>query len=287
LRIYLLSLLWLVADSDVRHPRSPEGLKMRIATYNVNSVNARLPNLLEWLTEASPDVVCLQEIKCESVKFPLEAIQDAGYNCIISGQKSYNGVAILSRLPMELAQDRLPGEEEDLQARYLEVEISLPTGAIRVACLYCPNGNPIGTEKFDYKLRWMDRLQGHVKELLRYEEPLILTGDWNIIPRHGDCYDPAAWAGDALFQPQSRAAWQRLLNLGLTDAYMAVDGAEHAYTFWDYQAGAWPKDHGIRIDHFALSAQAADCLKAVKIWRTARAKERASDHVPVSADFSF
>ncbi len=260
---------------------------MRIATYNVNSVNARLPNLLEWLAEAGPDVVCLQEIKCEEPKFPLEAIQDAGYTCVISGQKSYNGVAILSRLPMELAQSRLPGEEEDAQARYLEVEVSTTKGAVRVACLYCPNGNPLGTEKFDYKLRWMDRLQEHVKGLLTYEEPLVLAGDWNIIPRHGDCYDPAAWAGDALFQPESRAAWRRLLNLGLTDAFMAVDGAEHAYTFWDYQAGAWPKDHGIRIDHFAISAQAADHLQSVKIWRTARAKEKASDHVPVSADFDF
>jgi exodeoxyribonuclease III len=260
---------------------------MRIATYNVNSVNARLPNLLEWLSEAKPDVVCLQEIKCEEPKFPLEAIQDAGYNCVISGQKSYNGVAILSRHPVELAQDRLPGEPDDAQARYLEVEVAIGGRVARVACLYCPNGNPIGTEKFDYKLRWMDRLQSHVKQLLTYEEPLILAGDWNIIPRHGDCYDPRAWSGDALFQPESRAAWRRLLNLGLTDAFMAVDGAEHAYTFWDYQAGAWPKDHGIRIDHFALSAQAADCLKGVKIWRTARAKEKASDHVPVSADFVF
>ncbi len=260
---------------------------LTIATYNVNSVNARLPNLLEWLKEASPDVVCLQEIKCESPKFPLEAIQDAGYNCVISGQKSYNGVAILSRLPMEVAQNRLPGEEEDLQARYLEVEVSVNGGAVRIACLYCPNGNPIGTEKFDYKLRWMERLQSHVQGLLAYEEPLVLAGDWNIIPRHGDCYDPAAWAGDALFQPESRAAWRRLLNLGLTDAFMAMDGAEHSYTFWDYQAGAWPKDHGIRIDHFALSAQAADKLKTVKIWRTARSKEKASDHVPVSATFDF
>jgi exodeoxyribonuclease III len=260
---------------------------MRIATYNVNSVNARLPNVLEWLVEANPDVVCLQEIKCESVKFPLTALEDAGYNCVISGQKSYNGVAILSRHPVELAQNRLPGEVEDEQARYLEVEVAFEGKAVRVACLYCPNGNPIGTEKFDYKLRWMDRLQSHVAQLLTYEEPLVLAGDWNIIPRYGDCYDPRAWASDALFQPESRAAWRRLLNLGLTDAFMAVDGAEHAYTFWDYQAGAWPKDHGIRIDHFALSAQAADCLESVKIWRTARAKEKASDHVPVSADFAF
>jgi exodeoxyribonuclease III len=260
---------------------------MRIATFNVNSVNARLPNLLEWLAEANPDVVCLQEIKCEEPKFPRQAIEDAGYSCYVNGQKSYNGVAILSRLPLEVVQTRLPGEEDDAQARYLEVEVATPQGAVRVACLYCPNGNPIGTEKFAYKLRWMERLQAHVKTLLTYEEPLVLTGDWNIIPRAVDCYDTAAWMGDALFQPDSRAAWQRLLNLGLTDAFMALDGAGHSYTFWDYQAGAWPKDHGIRIDHFALSAQAADRLNSVKIWRATRGKERASDHVPVSADFSF
>ena len=260
---------------------------MRIATFNVNSVNARLPNLLEWLAEANPDVVCIQEIKCEEPKFPREALEDAGYNCFISGQKSYNGVAILTRLPAEVALNRLPGDDEDLQARYLEVEVATPTGAVRVANLYCPNGNPLGTEKFDYKLRWMARLQTHVAGLLQLEEPLVLAGDWNIIPRPGDCYDPAAWMGDALFQPESRAAWRRLLNLGLTDAFMAVNGAEHAYTFWDYQAGAWPKDHGIRIDHFAISPQAADRLKVVKIWRMARAREKASDHVPVTADFDL
>ena len=260
---------------------------MRIATFNVNSVNARLPNLLEWLAEATPDVVCIQEIKCEEPKFPREALEDAGYNCFISGQKSYNGVAILTRLPAEVALSRLPGDDEDLQARYLEVEVATPTGAVRVANLYCPNGNPLGTEKYDYKLRWMARLQRHVADLLQLEEPLVLAGDWNIIPRPGDCYDPAAWMGDALFQPESRAAWRRLLNLGLTDAFMAVNGAEHAYTFWDYQAGAWPKDHGIRIDHFAISPQAADRLKEVKIWRMARAREKASDHVPVTADFDF
>jgi exodeoxyribonuclease III len=260
---------------------------MRIATYNVNSVNARLPNVLEWLAEAKPDIVCLQEIKCEDHKFPYEALEDAGYNCVVAGQKSYNGVAILSRLPLEIAHKTLIGDDADSQARYLEVEVSLPNRAVRVACLYCPNGNPIGTEKFTYKLAWMDRLQSHVKNLLTLEEPLILAGDWNIIPRHTDCYDPAAWAGDALFQPESRAAWRRLLNLGLTDAFMAADGAEHSYTFWDYQAGAWPKGNGIRIDHLALSPQAADLLASVKIWRAARGREKASDHVPVSADFLF
>jgi exodeoxyribonuclease-3 len=260
---------------------------MQIATFNVNSVNARLPNILAWLKEASPDVVCLQELKCEAVKFPQEALEDLGYNCACVGQKSYNGVAILSKTPLEIACTQLPGEPEDSQARYLEAEISHNGGVVRVACLYCPNGNPIGTEKFDYKLRWMDRLQAHVAGLLALEEPLVLAGDWNIIPRATDCYNPVSWQGDALFQPQSRAAWQRLLNLGLTDAFMALDGGPHAYTFWDYQAGAWPKDHGIRIDHFALSPQAADHLTGIKIWRSERAKEKASDHVPVVASFQF
>ena len=260
---------------------------MRITTFNVKSVNARLPNLLAWLDEAAPDIVCLQELKCEEIKFPREALEDAGYNCAVVGQKSYNGVANLSKMPVEVAQRTLPGDSDDLQARYLEVEASTLAGAVRIACLYCPNGNPIGTEKFTYKLGWMARLQTHVRSLLALEEMLVLAGDWNIIPRPGDCYDPRAWAGDALFLPESRAAWTRLLNLGLTDAFMALDGSEHAYTFWDYQAGAWPKDHGIRIDHFALSPQAADKLTALKIWRTTRGKEKASDHVPVTADFDF
>jgi exodeoxyribonuclease III len=261
---------------------------LSIATYNVNSINARLLNVLEWLKEAAPDVVCLQELKCEEAKFPREAIEDAGYQALVHGQKTYNGVAILSRLPLEEARRGLPGEPEDEQARYLEAEVALPAGGVvRVAALYCPNGNPLGTEKFAYKLRWMERLQAHVASLLPLEEPLVLAGDWNIIPREGDCYSPAAWAGDALFQPESRASWRRLLNLGLTDAFMAVDGAEHAYTFWDYQAGAWPKDHGIRIDHLALSPQAADRLEAVTIWRAVRGREKASDHVPVSARFAF
>jgi exodeoxyribonuclease III len=259
-----------------------------VATFNVNSVNARLPNLLAWLEEARPDIACLQELKCEDHRFPLEAVEAAGYNCLVHGQKTYNGVAILSRHRLVEARRGLDGDPGDEQARYLEAEVALPSGrALRVASLYCPNGNPVGTPKFDYKLAWMERLQGHVASLLAHEEPLVLAGDWNIIPREADCYSPAAWSGDALFQPQSRAAWRRLLNLGLTDAFMAVDGAEHAYTFWDYQAGAWPKDHGIRIDHLALSPQAADRLEGVRIWRAVRGREKASDHVPVSATFSL
>ncbi|MCU0883177.1 MAG: exodeoxyribonuclease III [Hyphomonadaceae bacterium] len=260
---------------------------MWVACWNVNSVNARLANVLAWLNEASPDVVCLQELKCEDHKFPHEEIEALGYNCLVHGQKSYNGVAILSKLPIEEVRRGLPDGEGDEQARYLEAVVSRPDGsAIRVASLYCPNGNPVGTEKFTYKLAWMERLQAHVQGLLALEEPLVLAGDWNIIPREEDCWDPAVWSGDALFRPESRASWRRLLNLGLTDAFMAMDGAGHTYTFWDYQAGAWPKDHGIRIDHLACSPQAADRLAEVKIWRAVRGNEKASDHVPVGARFS-
>jgi exodeoxyribonuclease III len=254
-----------------------------IATFNVNSVNARLTNLLAWLADAKPDVVCLQELKCEDHKFPREAIEDAGYTALVHGQKSYNGVAILSRLPIEEERRGLPGDEADAQARYLEALVSLPNGsAVRVASLYCPNGNPVGTEKFAYKLAWMDRLSAHVRTLLAHEELLVLSGDWNIIPRPEDCHDPRAWAGDALYQPESRAALRRLTNLGLTEAFMALDGSGHAYTFWDYQAGAWPKDHGIRIDHHLVSPQAADRLVGIEIARAVRGRDKASDHVPVT-----
>jgi exodeoxyribonuclease-3 len=260
---------------------------MKIATWNVNSVKARLPTVLAWLGEAKPDVVCLQELKCEDQAFPRLEIEDLGYNVLTHGQKTYNGVAILSKFPVEETQKGLPGDDGDPQSRYLEAVVAARKGPVRVASIYLPNGNPVGTDKFDYKLRWFARLRAHAKTLLAYEEPLVLAGDYNVIPRDEDCHDPAAWAGDALFQPESRAAWRALLNLGLTDAYMAADGRSHQYTFWDYQAGAWPKDHGIRIDHLALSPQAADRLLSVTIHRDARAMDKASDHVPVVGEFDL
>jgi exodeoxyribonuclease-3 len=258
-------------------------MPLTIATWNVNSINARLPTVLEVLKALDADVVCLQELKCEDAKVPREALEDAGYHVESHGQKTYNGVAILSRFRLEEVRRGLPGDQTDEQARYLEAVIAGPTGPVRVASLYCPNGNPIGTEKFSYKQAWMARLETHVKALLSQEEQLVLAGDYNIIPRPEDCYDPKAWAGDALYQPESRAAYRRLCNLGLVDAFLQADGRTHQYTFWDYQAGAWPKDHGIRIDHLMLSPQAADRLQDVTIHRTARALEKPSDHVPILA----
>jgi exodeoxyribonuclease-3 len=231
-------------------------------------------------------VVCLQELKCEDQRFPRMEIEDLGYTVETLGQKTYNGVAILSRFRIEDTVRGLPGLADD-QARYIEAVIAAPSGPVRVASIYAPNGNPMGSEKFPYKLRFMDSLIAHARGLLALEEPLILAGDYNIIPREEDCYDPAAWAGDALFQPESRAAYRRLIHLGLTDAFAQTDGRAHQYTFWDYQAGAWQKDHGIRIDHLLLSPQAADRLKETVIHRAARGLEKPSDHVPVIGQFDL
>ncbi|MEO8811460.1 MAG: exodeoxyribonuclease III [Caulobacteraceae bacterium] len=253
---------------------------MRIATWNVNSVNARLETVLGWFREAAPDVACLQEIKCVDEKFPAEAFEGLGYNVAVHGQKAYNGVALLSKTPLEDVRKGLPGEEADDHARYIEAVVSGPR-PIRVATIYLPNGNPIGTDKFAYKLRWLDRLNRRARALLAFEEPFVLAGDFNVIPEPEDADNPASWMGDALFQPQSRAAFRALKWLGLTDAYMAADGAAGGYTFWDYQAGAWQRNHGIRIDHALLSPRAADRLAGVTIHRDVRAREKPSDHVPV------
>jgi exodeoxyribonuclease-3 len=201
----------------------------------------------------------------------------------VHGQKGFNGVAILSRLPLADVTARLPGDDEDAQSRYLEAVISLPNGgSVRVASIYLPNGNPIGTEKFPYKLAWMERLHRHAAELLALEEPAVLAGDYNVIPEFKDVSDPEAWANDALLQPESRAAYRRLLALGYTDALRACDDRAGLYTFWDYQAGAWQKNKGIRIDHLLLSPQAADRLQGVEIHKRMRALDKPSDHVPVS-----
>lgn len=253
---------------------------MRIATWNVNSINARLEGVLDWFKEANPDVACLQEIKCVDEKFPSEAFESLGYNVAVHGQKTYNGVALLSKYPMEDIRRGLPGDETDEQARYIEALIGAPK-PVRVGGIYLPNGNPIGTGKFTYKLAWMARLKAHAQALLADEEPLVLAGDYNVIPEPSDCYDPAAWAGDALFQPESRAAFRELQWLGLTEAHKHIVGTEHAYTFWDYQAGAWPRNNGIRIDHLLLSAQAADRLLGCEIHSHVRGREKPSDHVPV------
>lgn len=255
---------------------------MKIATWNVNSIKARLGNVLAWLKEANPDIVCLQELKCEDASFPAQAIEDLGYNVLVHGQKTYNGVAILSKLQPDDIARGLPGEDDDAQARYLEAVFSRKSGAVRVASIYLPNGNPLGTDKFAYKMRWMDRLHARAKALLRLEEPVVLAGDYNVIPTPLDARHPDNWLGDALFQPESRAKFRTLINLGYVDAVRQVHGdAPDLYTFWDYQAGAWQRNNGIRIDHLLLSPQAADLLKAARIDREVRTQDKPSDHVPV------
>ncbi len=253
---------------------------MRLATWNVNSVNARLETVLRWFEAAQPDVACLQEIKCVDEKFPAEALERLGYNVAVHGQKTYNGVALLSKRPLEDVRKGLPGDDGDEQARYIEAVVSGPQ-PVRVASIYLPNGNPVGTDKFAYKLAWMDRLNAHVRELLTWEEPFALMGDYNVIPEPRDAEFPKNWEGDALFQPESRRAFRALKNLGLTEAYLQADGTPGAYTFWDYQAGAWQRNNGIRIDHALLSPQAADLLAGVSIHRDVRSWDKPSDHVPL------
>jgi exodeoxyribonuclease-3 len=253
---------------------------MRIATWNINGVKARLEALLAWLRLAQPDVVCLQEIKSVDEGFPAADIESLGYNVAVHGQKGFNGVAILSRRPIEDVRRGLPGDASDTQARYIEAVIPAGPRIVRVGGLYLPNGNPVSSDKFSYKLAWLDRLEAHARALLALEEPLVLAGDYNIIPEPVDARTPEAWADDALFRPESRAAWRRLLALGLTDAIRAVEAGSGVYTFWDYQAGAWPKDNGIRIDHLLLSPQAADLLLAAGVDRGPRGAEKPSDHTP-------
>ncbi|MBN9599614.1 MAG: exodeoxyribonuclease III [Afipia sp.] len=260
---------------------------MRIATWNVNSIRQRLDHLLTWLQERQPDIVCLQEIKCLDEAFPREPIEALGYNVVTHGQKTFNGVALLSKYPFDETRPRLHGDPEDEHARFLEGVVSHRAGTFRIACLYLPNGNPVDTEKYPYKLKWMDRLRAYAQERLAMEEPFVLAGDFNVIPTPDDVYNPQAWINDALFLPQTRQRFQSLLNLGLTDAFRAVSDTPHQYTFWDYQAGAWPKNNGIRIDHLLLSPQASDRLIDVGIDRHVRGWEKASDHVPVWADLEF
>jgi exodeoxyribonuclease-3 len=253
---------------------------MRIATWNINGVKARIASLLTWLRTAEPDIVCLQEIKTVDEGFPRLEIESLGYNVATHGQKGFNGVAILSKHPIEDVSRGLPGDPDDPQARYIEAVVPAGERIVRVGGLYLPNGNPIGGDKFAYKLAWLDRLEAHARALLALEEPLVLCGDFNIIPEAEDAKTPAAWVNDALFQPESRRAWRRLLALGLTDAVRAVHPQAGVYTFWDYQAGAWQKDNGIRIDHLLLSPSAADRLVDAGVDRTPRGWEKPSDHTP-------
>ncbi len=257
---------------------------MKIVSWNVNSVRTRLPTIVKWFEEARPDIACLQEIKCQDDQFPRDAFEAMGYNIAVHGQKSYNGVAILSRYCIEESICGLPGNKDDDHARYIEAVIGADSGPVRVASIYLPNGNPKGTDKFTYKLDWMKRLRAHAKSLLKLEEKLVLAGDYNVIYRDEDCWDPSVWADDALFAKEVRDEFAALMWEGLTDAYLAKDGREHQYTFWDYQRGAWQRGHGIHIDHLLLSPQAADTLQGVQIFKDARAMEKPSDHVPVMVE---
>jgi exodeoxyribonuclease-3 len=261
---------------------------MRIATWNVNSVRQRLEGLLDFLKKEDIDVCCLQEIKCRDEDFPRDALEQHGYTLVLCGQKSYNGVAVLSKVQVDSVETlQLPGDKEDVQARYLEVLLPTPKGRIlRLASIYAPNGNPIGTQKFTYKLAWMDRLQAHVNTLVAYEEILVLAGDYNIIPELCDAAHPEQWEKDALFQPESRAHFRKLKNKGLIDAVRACTD-DPAYTFWGYQGQAWRKNNGIRIDHMLLSPHAADSLKRVNVLSSWRSVENASDHVPLWVDLDI
>jgi len=254
---------------------------MKIATWNINGIKARLDVALTWIKEANPDIVCLQEIKSATEAFPGAAFEEFGYNAAVHGQKGFNGVALLSKLPFDDITPRLAGDPDDVQARYLEACVSVPSGVLRLLNIYLPNGNPPGTEKYVYKLAWMTRLRDRIKTLLADEEPMIVAGDFNVIPAPEDVYNPAAWTEDALFRPETRAHFQTLVNLGLTDAFRACHDEPHRYTFWDYQAGAWQKNQGLRIDHLLLSPQAADRLQSCDIDPAPRGWEKPSDHVPI------
>ncbi|WP_428516441.1 exodeoxyribonuclease III [Roseovarius sp.] len=254
---------------------------MKIASFNINGIKARLDALTNWLDEAQPDVAVLQEIKTVDEGFPHAPFEERGYNVETHGQKGFNGVAILSKRPLEDVQRGLPGEDEDEQARWIEATVMGEATSLRVCGLYLPNGNPAPGPKYDYKLAWMARQKARAAELLATEEPFLMAGDYNVIPQDEDAKRPEAWREDALALPQSRAAFRELVAMGFTEAFRArVQGPGH-YTFWDYQAGAWNRDDGIRIDHFLLSPQAADRLTDTAIDKDIRGREKPSDHVPI------
>ena len=258
---------------------------MKLATFNINGIKARIEALPAWLSAAQPDVVCLQEIKSVDEGFPREIFEAMGYRVETHGQKSFNGVAILSKLPLEDVTRGLPGDDADEQARWIEATV-LGRRPIRVCGLYLPNGNPAPGPKYDYKLAWMSRMEARAKVLLAQEEPTVFCGDYNVIPQDADAAKPELWTTDALALPQSRAAYRRLLALGLTDAFRARDASPGQYTFWDYQAGAWERNNGIRIDHLLLSPQAADLLRDCQIDKQVRAGDKPSDHVPIWIDLA-
>jgi exodeoxyribonuclease-3 len=260
---------------------------VRIATWNVNSIKQRLDSAVTWLAERKPDIVCLQETKCVDDAFPREPFEALGYNVAVHGQKTFNGVALLSKFPFDEVSNGLPGDDEDDHARFMEAVVSTATGAMRVASIYLPNGNPPETEKYSYKIAWMKRLSAYARERLRLEEPLVMAGDYNVIPSAADARNPQAWVNDALFLPRTRDEFRGLINLGLTDALRATSDDPGLFTFWDYQAGAWQKNNGIRIDHVLVSPAAADRLASAGIDRHVRTWEKPSDHVPVWIDLDI
>jgi len=253
---------------------------VKIATFNINGIRARLPRLLDWLGESRPDVALLQEIKCVDEAFPGAVIEDLGYNVATHGQKGFNGVAILAKPPLIDINPGLPGDDNDTQARWLEAVIDAPT-PIHVCCLYLPNGNPVDSEKFPYKLAWMDRMITRLEDLLRLEIPAVVAGDFNVIPQADDAQLPDSWRDDALFHADARNRWRRMLNMGYTDAFRVITREPGHYTFWDYQGGQWQRDEGIRIDHLLLTPQSADLLVDCQIDRHIRALEKPSDHAPI------
>lgn len=256
---------------------------MRIASWNVNSVRVRLPNVLDWIGKQQPDVLLLQELKCVHDSFPYDEFRAAGYEAAVHGQKSWNGVAILSKTPASDVRRGFDGDGPEEQARYIEATVS----GIRVASIYLPNGNPVDTEKFAYKLNWMDRLIAHARQLLAAETPAVLAGDYNVIPEARDCFDPSAWINDALFRLESRLKFRTLQNLGYTDAFRVFNQTDHQYTFWDYQAASWQHNLGIRIDHMMLTPQAADRLQSCEIDSAPRGLDKASDHTPIIAEIKL
>ena len=254
---------------------------MKIASWNVNSIKQRLPHVKRWLDKTGCDVLMIQELK--GLEFPANDFEEIGYQSAFVGQKAFNGVAIVSKKPVSVILEALPGDKTDEQARYIEVELD----GLRCINIYLPNGNPTDTEKFPYKLSWMERLSKHIKELKQKEIPFLIGGDFNVIPEDRDCYNPQAWEGDALTRPESRAAFRKLLNLGLTDALRVNNQKPKQYTYWDYQAGAWPKGNGIRIDHFLLSPNITDKMRSCTIDPAPRGEEKASDHTPIIVDIDW
>ncbi|MEP1207450.1 MAG: exodeoxyribonuclease III [Rhizobiaceae bacterium] len=264
---------------------------MKIASWNINGIKARHDVLIEWLRQTSPDIACLQEIKSVDEAFPASQIEELGYNVETHGQKGFNGVAILSKLPFDEVNRGLPmlptSTIEDEQARFIEGVFSVDGKVLRVVSLYLPNGNPVDDpRKFDYKLEWMDRLHAWAEDRLALEEAFVLAGDYNVIPQNDDCWDPKVWQGDALFRPETRSRFEALKNLGLTEALRSSSSASGIYTFWDYQAGAWPKNHGIRIDHLLLSPEAVLGFDGCEVDKFVRDWEKPSDHVPIWMNYS-